>query len=133
MPPELAPEPALEPELLLSRLQSERFLKRYLEYARTAVAPAVSLRAGETLAAEYVSLREEVRPAVCAQHICWAAAETRAPLLARKLQPASLLWDLTPTLTGLSWGVHAHEQRCWCRQRWAAARLSVTAPPPQKP
>lgn len=42
-------------------LQSERFLKRYLEYARTAVAPAVSRRAGETLAAEYVSLREEVR------------------------------------------------------------------------
>jgi MCM AAA-lid domain len=44
-------------------VQSERFLKRYLEYARTAVAPAVSRRAGETLAAEYVSLREEVRPA----------------------------------------------------------------------
>lgn len=44
-------------------MQSERFLKRYLEYARTAVAPAVSRRAGETLAAEYVSLREEVRPA----------------------------------------------------------------------
>ena len=42
-------------------MQSERFLKRYLEYARTAVAPAVSRRAGETLAAEYVSLREEVR------------------------------------------------------------------------
>lgn len=51
-------------------MQSERFLKRYLEYARTAVAPAVSRRAGETLAAEYVSLREEVRFTDSVQMCC---------------------------------------------------------------
>lgn len=81
---------------LLACPQSERFLKRYLEYARTAVAPAVSRRAGETLAAEYVSLREEVRPAdsgrplLCApatsvgllpklQLPCWHATAVRMP------------------------------------------------------
>ena len=42
-------------------LQAEAFLKRYLEYTRGKVAPRISERAGETLSAEYVSLREEVR------------------------------------------------------------------------
>ena len=44
------------------RLQQEAFLKRYLEYARSQYTPKVSPQAGKTLAAEYVSLREEVRP-----------------------------------------------------------------------
>ncbi len=56
-----APAVELSIENLSCPLQSERFLKRYLEYTRSRVAPRVSRRAGETLAAEYVSLREEVR------------------------------------------------------------------------
>lgn len=43
------------------QVKAEAFLKRYLEYARVKVAPRISQRAGETLSAEYVSLREEVR------------------------------------------------------------------------
>ncbi len=46
-------------------LQAETFIKRYLEYARGKVAPRISERAGETLSAEYVSLREEVRCSCC--------------------------------------------------------------------
>jgi len=41
--------------------QEERFLKRYLEYARSKCAPRLSESAAELLIHEYVELREEVR------------------------------------------------------------------------
>src|SRR4051812_21205521 len=66
-------------------MQKERFLKRYLEYARSRASPRLKPDAAATLAAEYVQLREEVRldaqssdspycclslRARCSQHTC---------------------------------------------------------------
>ena len=46
-------------------VQEERFLKRYLEYARSKCAPRLSESAAELLIHEYVELREEVIPSPC--------------------------------------------------------------------
>ena len=45
---------------LHDRMQEERFLKRYLEYARSKCSPRLSESAAELLVHEYVELREEV-------------------------------------------------------------------------
>ena len=42
--------------------RDERFLKRYLQYARSHCFPRISSEAAELLQAEYVSIRKQVRP-----------------------------------------------------------------------
>jgi DNA replicative helicase MCM subunit Mcm2 (Cdc46/Mcm family) len=53
------------------RLQEEEFLKRYIEYCRCKMYPALTEEAASVLASEYVTLREQVsstaQRSACAQ------------------------------------------------------------------